>query len=235
MLRLNDVTLGYDSGFQLFIDQIHLKPGNICFLFGRNGCGKSTLLRGLAGLLKFNPKDMQIPNRISYLPPRPWADGKLTARDLFEILTKQNWEQKNTNLKTFDVLQFEDTRLLNLSSGELQRVWLSCVLSQHSDLMLFDEPLHYLDWVYQEKLFKLISEEKTRTFIIANHDFNWSIRFHSSSMISIESGKSTFYPSTLESISNGALDSVFGFKSQIIKNPMTGEPLLTTSHESTKM
>ena len=52
MVQVENIQFAYGRGKPLFKDlSLHLQPGNVYGLLGRNGAGKSSLLRLMGGLL----------------------------------------------------------------------------------------------------------------------------------------------------------------------------------------
>lgn len=156
------------------------------FLIGPNGAGKSTLLDLVAQNI-LPTSGMVYANSISYLPSEFSSDLDLTVNELSSILIGRppNPEQINA----FDISAFLECKLGELSSGERHRVWVTCILSDSSDLLLLDEPLRYLDIKFQKRLMEQISLMRNRHFLIASHDFHWIKEFATSNTILLNQGK----------------------------------------------
>ena len=76
--------------------------------------------------------------------------------------------------------ELENKSVLQLSGGELQRVFLAQLFSQDPKIMILDEPMNHLDLVYQKQLLGLVSDWlKTpgRAVISVMHDLSLAKAF----------------------------------------------------------
>ncbi len=179
---------------------LELKSGECLILKGASGCGKSTLLRIFADILKGyegtvicggkNLRDIRESafwGRILYLSQEPL----LISGTLKENITmfkdtedrKLDYALEQTGLKDL-ISKFErgiDTpvSLLNLSSGEQQRVCLARAFYGDYDLILSDESFSAVDPGSRRKIFgRLLVQlrEKSQILIMSSHtDFDVDI------------------------------------------------------------
>ena len=71
MIKLNNISLGYDNNTIIKDMSLTIEEGSYVAVVGENGSGKSTLIKGILGLI--NPKKGSIEfdinkNDIGYLP-----------------------------------------------------------------------------------------------------------------------------------------------------------------------
>ena len=70
----------------------------------------------------------------------------------------------------FDLPEDKYTRPLEtFSSGELRKIDLARALSHSSDLLILDEPLNYMDYLFKAQLKKAITDQEL-TLIFVEHD-----------------------------------------------------------------
>lgn len=135
--------------FHLSVEAGDFTDSEIIVLLGENGTGKTTLIRMLAGQLKPDGEDTEIPVlNISYKPQKitPKSQGLVRHLLLEKIPQMVNHPAFKTDV--MNPLQMErllDLEVQNLSGGELQRVALVLCLGKPADVYLIDEPSAYLD------------------------------------------------------------------------------------------
>ena len=60
MLLIENLSIGFKSGFRLYLDKLELSRGQVALLKGPNGAGKSTLARFIAGLLDESQAEISV-------------------------------------------------------------------------------------------------------------------------------------------------------------------------------
>ncbi len=178
---------------------IELKSGECLILKGASGCGKTTLLKILADILKDyrgeiicggknlrSIKENAFWDRILYLSQKP----QLISGTVKENITmfkevderKLDYALEQTGLKKL-IPKFErgiDTpvSMLNLSSGEQQRICLARVFYGEYDVILSDESFSAIDPDSRREIFgKILAQlkEKFQILVISSHtDFDYN-------------------------------------------------------------
>ena len=147
-------------------------------MLGQNGTGKTTFIKMLAGILKPDNADTELPRlNISYKPQTiaPKFDG--TVRDL--LFSKLNIAWTESLFKTevtipLDLDSILDNDVLTLSGGELQRVAIILALAKPCDMYLIDEPSAYLDSEQRVRASRVIKRwvvNSKRCAFVVEHDF----------------------------------------------------------------
>lgn len=178
---------------------IELKSGECLILKGASGCGKTTLLKILADILKDyrgeiicggknlrSIKENAFWDRILYLSQKP----QLISGTVKENITmfkeaderKLDYALEQTGLKKL-IPKFErgiDTpvSMLNLSSGEQQRICLARAFYGEFDVILSDESFSAIDPDSRREIFgKILAQlkEKSQILVMSSHtDFDYS-------------------------------------------------------------
>lgn len=168
-------TLG---NFKLTVEAGSFTDSEIVVMLGENGTGKTTFIRMLAGLLKPDGEDVDIPElNVSYKPQKisPRFDG--TVRQLLYAKIRDAWlhPQFMTDVtKPMMIDPLLDQEVKHLSGGELQRVALVLSLGKPADIYLIDEPSAYLDSeqrIVAARMIKRYIMHSKKTAFIVEHDF----------------------------------------------------------------
>ena len=152
-------------------------------ILGRNGAGKSTLLKIIGNLLlpsegnilyDFNNKKNIIKNMF-FCAPYQEIVSELTVEEFLIFHKKFRNIELNIDelLKEFNLLNFKNHKIENLSSGTIQKIKLLIAFFTDSNFILLDEPTTNLDneskKVYSQMMMKYSS---SKGIIIATNDEN---------------------------------------------------------------
>ncbi|GGC12684.1 ABC transporter ATP-binding protein [Dyadobacter sediminis] len=185
MIYFDQVSFGYSKQKKLFENlTLHLEPGHIYGLLGKNGAGKSSLLRIMAGLLfpldgnihvggkvpgKRQPDFLQdvffIPEEI-YLP-------SVTIDKYLEMLApfypKFDEQQFRQDITELDIP--ESNKLTNISFGQKKKFLIAFALAANTKVLIMDEPTNGLDIPSKSQFRKLVSSalDKNRLILISTH------------------------------------------------------------------
>lgn len=181
-------TLEIDSIYRivnqnLTLSDIYLKctTGEIIGIVGRNGAGKSILMKIIFGIEKADNKFIRINNKIrkepykkvgllTYLPQNSFLPKNLKVIKAIELYIDKS--EISNFIKDEIINQILETKISELSGGELRYLEINLLLNFRSYFVLLDEPLSYLSPILKEKVMKLIIEKsKEKGIIISDHDY----------------------------------------------------------------
>lgn len=161
-----------------------LSSGMITAVLGPNGSGKTTLIKSIlglvvpsAGIIKFNGntihKDWKYRREIGYLPQIARFPENLKVKELFKLIEDIRGEKGNQDdlIKLFDLNNFLNKKLRQLSGGTRQKVNLVLTFMFDCPVYILDEPTSGLDPIALIRLKDLISEKKKegKTFLVTTH------------------------------------------------------------------
>ena len=162
----------YDNRELFFGLSFIVKTGERIWVQGENGTGKSTLLKIISGEIKTRgiqrAEDLQITES---LQEPLWKEGYLKAHLAEETGEDEMRVALFTDLcRLFELPESLFERPLEtFSRGELKKIEVARALSLGNHLILFDEPLNYMDIYFREQLEKaILAIEPTLVFV--EHD-----------------------------------------------------------------
>ncbi len=187
MIEIRDLTKKY--GDFTAVDRLSLSvaPGEIYGFLGPNGAGKTTTIRILAGLSLPTSGEVRIDGldviqngtsakrMTGYVPDRPYLYEKLTGRELLQFVTNLyggEWADAEPRamelLRYFDLQDWTDARIENLSHGMKQKLVIISALVHNPRLLIIDEPMVGLDALAQRQvkvLFRRLAAEGKTVFL----------------------------------------------------------------------
>lgn len=199
LIELKDLSFGYTGSREKSLKNVSLSvnEGEFILLTGESGCGKTTLTRILNGLCpQFydgeingsyilegkNALDMELDEIGLYIgnvfqDPRSQFFASNVTDEIVLAMENRNYEHdfmENRLQEISRILGIEDLLekdLLNLSSGEKQKVALAAACVTHPKILVLDEPSANLDTDAADQLRKLLKKLKASgvTIIISEH------------------------------------------------------------------
>jgi ABC-type Fe3+/spermidine/putrescine transport system ATPase subunit len=162
-LEARDLTVQRSSkhgDFELHVDAIDVRAGEVLAVLGPNGAGKSTLLRALAGLLPptHGVIERHAEGDVTMVFQRPIAFAGTVAHNMRSALRGRKLSKDEVARRTrealerFSIEHLTDHGADTLSGGELRRLVLARAFVLRPSVLLLDEPFDDLDTAGQEAL-----------------------------------------------------------------------------------
>ncbi len=167
-IEVRDVCKSY--GDHVALDHVNLSvpDGTIYGLLGPNGAGKTSLIRIInrithadSGEVLFHGHPMTDDDirHIGYLPEERGLYKKMKVQDEILYLAQLRGmsrqdarQQMSVWLERFDLTQWRDKKVEQLSKGMAQKVQFICTVIHRPPLLIFDEPFSGFDPVNAEQL-----------------------------------------------------------------------------------
>lgn len=157
---------------------LNLPERGLVFLTGNSGSGKSTFINCLSGLDKFTngkiyKNDIEVEN-FEFCSSFSFQENKLfenlTAIDNLLLFNSNETEIIDT-LKLLKIEELAYKKVNEISGGQRARIGIARVLTQHDEILFFDEPLANLDKANSDIVMSALEEaSKTKLVIISIHN-----------------------------------------------------------------
>jgi branched-chain amino acid transport system ATP-binding protein len=218
-LELRDVETYYGESQVLWGMSIHVEPGSVVGILGRNGMGKTTTLHSVIGFtpprrgkVLFNGKE--VTNLEPYVIAKMGIALVPQGRRIFPSLTvKENLTMAARGAKKSDAWSLEKVFGLfpalkarashkgdHLSGGEQQMLCIGRALMTNPDLLLMDEPSEGLAPLIVEELGNTIRELNKRGLSILLVEQNITLACEVTDFIYVIDKGKVVYQSTPEAL-----------------------------------
>lgn len=244
--------LKFSYGKSAVLDGINIKinRGSFVSIIGPNGSGKTTLLKNISGVLypsygsiKLFGKDIrsykkkELAKYMAYVPQGTTIDFEFSVIDvvlmgrspyigIFGSETVHDIKIAENSMQMVNISNLKDKKITEISSGERQRVFIACALTQEPEVILLDEPVSNLDIQYQIQVLSLLKHlciKQNMTVITVLHDINLACEY-SDSVIILNRGRLEHIGHPDEVITEDNIKKVYDTDIYMIKNPVSGNP-----------
>ena len=184
MIEIQHLTKKYGDFTAVDDVSLEVARGEIFGFLGPNGAGKTTTIRIMVGLslptsgvVKIGGLDVGVDAKAmtGYVPDRPYLYEKLTGRELLHFvadLYRKDWPACEARglelLRYFDLADWVDARIENLSHGMKQKLVIISALVHDPEVLVIDEPMVGLDALAQKQvklLLRRLADEKKTVFL----------------------------------------------------------------------
>ena len=228
VIRLEDVTFSYNGIPVVENVSLAITGEEFIGLIGPNAGGKTTLVKLILGLLKpdtgrirvLDETPEQARTRIGYVPQHPLFNrtfpinvrdtvlmGSIQADNLFGSYNRQQRRTADEVMEIMNLHPVAEQSLVNLSGGQLQRVWIARALCGQPEILLLDEPTANIDIQAEEDIFRLLKQYNAHiTILVVSHD----IAFISSYVNRVACLNRTLICHDVEAIDGKTVEELYG-------------------------
>ena len=169
MLKVKNIVKYYGKNCAVNDLSFEVKDGEIFGLLGENGAGKTTTFRIILGLLDADNGTVELngekidytkTDKIGYVTEERSLLTKMTVKEqliyygvLKGLTEKQVLEKMDSLLSEFDVLDYKNRKIKELSKGNQQKIQFISAIINDPVLLILDEPFTGLDPI-NVKMFK---------------------------------------------------------------------------------
>ena len=167
---------------------LKLEEGEIFGFIGPNGAGKSTTIRSIMNLInktsgrvlidnkEFNKDDIEIKEKIGYLPSEIHLYDDLTVKEMLDY--HESFYKKDISKRRKELVKRleldEKKKIEDLSLGNLKKIGIVLAFMHEPKILILDEPTSGLDPIMQNIFYDLLKEEKAKgnTIFYSTHILN---------------------------------------------------------------
>jgi len=231
---------------------LRVEPGEVVGVLGPNGSGKSTLIKVLSGVLRdyegsalLDGEEIsrfprrELARRMAVVPQEPSFGFPFTALEValmgrhphlagLAFESPRDVELARSALERCGAAQFESRSILELSSGERQRVVFARAVAQQPDALLLDEPASFLDIRHQVAIYDVargLAVAQGCSVLTALHDLNLAAEYCDRIYLMRE-GRVEAAGMTAEVFTYANLTRVFDTEVYVDTNALTGKLLV---------
>lgn len=233
MIKLNNITAGYNKVEVIKSINIVFEEGSITSIAGKNGCGKTTLLKIASNLLKpfsgeitIRGKDISsIPNKelarkVSFLPQLRTVPnitvfnlvmhGRYPYLGFSRTPQKEDREIVDKAIENMRLNEYINKNIQELSGGQRQKAYIAMVLAQDTDIIFLDEPTTYLDINHQLEILEIIKKLKKmgKTIVMVLHDLSYALSY-SDRICLMDNGEVAIYDTPQAVFESKEIDRIF--------------------------
>lgn len=233
MIGLKANHLSFSVKTHCLLSDLHFEAPKPSFLavLGPNGAGKSTLVHLIIGRNKASAGEVEVlgrparklsPQEIGYVPQRKSFDPSFPACVEEFVLSGENskwpfWISSRSREKVKAALGLVNAEVLlkkplvELSGGELQRVYLARAFVRPRQLLIMDEPAAGVDNVGEADLYKILenyARKHQAMIIMVTHDIE--VARHHASHVLILNQKQIAFGEPSKVLNQENLDRAFG-------------------------
>ncbi|RUO19595.1 hypothetical protein CWE08_09170 [Aliidiomarina iranensis] len=223
-ISFSNLNFAYNNRGILSDISLQFETGKVTGIFGENGAGKSTLLKILAGVMSAEQiKASELQNfpqaDIGYLGQQITPAWALKVSALVELgtLSRESWSREEKQaavqeaMAQTDCLHLAERKVLEISTGELQRALLARVFAGKPKIILADEPTAGLDPRHQLAVMNLLQQHAQNggTVLVVMHDLAAGKTFCDNAVL-LANGKVYAHGTATEVLSDENIFDVFG-------------------------
>ena len=203
MLKVDHLTIGYDSRALVRDISFELAPGECVLLAGPNGTGKTTLLKWLAsGEAAVVLIPTNIPKVKGFTVEAFVRTGCYRESDWRGRISKEVEGRTEEALKMLGIEGLKGRDISTLSDGEFQKACLATGLTRKAEVLLLDEPTAHLDVENRIDVLRTLREvaRKTGTAVLfSSHDLHDALQVADRVFVLTRDGRFLASPSVISS------------------------------------
>jgi len=241
MIEVERLCLSYGKKEVVRDISFSLVPGRIIGIVGPNGCGKSSIVRAISrvlkpvsGSIKLNGREItcfshkELACLLGVVPQIPLLPSGFTAFEVvlmgrnphlgfFQYEGYADYTIARKAMEQTGVTHLAESRVGELSGGEIQSIVIARVLTQQPQVILMDEPTSSLDIGRQTEILDMVRQmcrEHKMAICIVLHDLNLAVQY-CDRLILINNGRIVSEGTPEQVITKETISEVYGAGSEV--------------------
>ena len=229
ILKLEAINVIRNKNLILENVSLSIEDSDFLGLLGPSGSGKTTLLKIMCGLITPDTGKIIYPSRkklkIGYLP-QALPSLPNSPATVMEIITtgfdskpfSNNQEKITAMAKEMAMEHLLDTKITQLSGGQIQLVFLIRALIDNPDMIILDEPSSSIYTKSQSKIFQILTNVNKNNIpvIFSSHD-TFAVT-NSANRIACINKKLDYHGSSKDFLSNKHLAEAYGYNVDVVSH-----------------
>lgn len=207
-----------------------IRDSDFLGLLGPNGAGKTTLIKVIAGLVSpdtgkvifhsnKNFKIGYLPQELPLLPNSPATVYEIIESGINASTIFSNTKSKVKAIaKEMEIEDILDLKIIKLSGGQIQHVFLAHALVDNPSIIILDEPSSSIDMKSQSKIFQILTRvnKKRIPIVFSSHD-TFAIT-NSANRVACLNKKLDYHGTSKDFLSNKHLVESYGYDVDIVSH-----------------
>jgi iron complex transport system ATP-binding protein len=253
MLEVKKISCGYGKRVVVRRVSFGIKEGEFVGIIGPNGSGKTTLIRAITGFLPLTKGSISLKGRevhqmarrelaqkVAVVTQSPETAFSLSVEEyvllgrvphwgtLQFLETTKDWEIAAQTMELTKIDHLRGRRIVELSGGERQLVFVARALAQEPHMLLLDEPTAHLDIGHQAQimgLLKQLNEKHALTIVMVLHDLTLA-SLSCERLILLHQGRLCEIGPPRRVLTQGVLEQVYRTAVRVMESPVRGRPII---------
>tara|TARA_Y100000590_G_scaffold375633_1_gene440676 strand:+ start:560 stop:1270 length:711 start_codon:yes stop_codon:yes gene_type:complete len=229
ILKLEAINVIRNKNLILENVSLSIEDSDFLGLLGPSGSGKTTLLKIMCGLVtpdtgkiiypsRKKPKIGYLPQALPSLPNSPATVMEIITTGFDSKPFTNNQEKITAMAKEMAMEHLLDTKITQLSGGQIQLVFLIRALIDNPDMIILDEPSSSIDTKSQSKIFQILTNVNKNNIpvIFSSHD-TFAVT-NSANRIACINKKLDYHGSSKDFLSNKHLAESYGYSVDVLSH-----------------
>ena len=229
ILKLEAINVIRNKNLILENVSLSIEDSDFLGLLGPSGSGKTTLLKIMCGLItpdtgkiiypsRKKPKIGYLPQALPSLPNSPATVMEIITTGFDSKPFTNNQEKITAMAKEMAMEHLLDTKITQLSGGQIQLVFLIRALIDNPDMIILDEPSSSIDTKSQSKIFQILTNVNKNNIpvIFSSHD-TFAVT-NSANRIACINKKLDYHGSSKDFLSNKHLAESYGYSVDVLSH-----------------
>ncbi|MBU1340169.1 MAG: ABC transporter ATP-binding protein [Proteobacteria bacterium] len=259
VLEVSNLSFRYQKKLVLKDISFCVDPGEFVSVIGPNGCGKTTLIKTIlnsiqpeTGMIRIMGQELKTLSsnalaRYVAVVMQTINPAAMTVKDYVQLgrlpffkkyqffETQGDVEIAEKYMQLTGVANLGESRINEISGGQLQLASIARALTQEPSLLVLDEPTSHLDITHQVRILELINtlkKELSLTVLMVLHDLNLAAEYSDRLVLLSKQEGRIFKTGKPEAVlTEASIQAVYDTRVKVRPNPVSQKPWVLLVNE----